>query len=178
MYQLLVMIWKLLHHLKHPSTQALPYWEDIWLLQVRQDFVILIPDGFQNDMLALKYLVILPDCANLNFDFGGVPSRVSATKSYQTHCSFVIHWLRASTPFVKKSSKHLYPPIGQPQPAIGVLGNIAGKQRNAYNPSLHRGQVHPESTSNLVISDKSGQWIRSEAITLFSNHVHIWKGLR
>ena len=34
----------------------------------------------------------------------------------------------------------------------------------AYNPSLHRGWVHPESTSSPVISDKKGQRVRSKAI--------------
>ena len=43
------------------------------------------------------------------------------------------------------------------QPSVGVIGNIAGKQRIAYIPSLHRGRVHPESSSSPVISDKRGQ---------------------
>ena len=47
------------------------------------------------------------------------------------------------------------------QPAVGVIGNIAfpsstGKQSNAYIPSLHRSQVHPESASSPVIFDKYG----------------------
>ena len=48
------------------------------------------------------------------------------------------------------------------QPAEGVIGNIAGKQRIANNPSFHRGQVHPKSASSPAISDKRGQWISSK----------------
>ena len=37
------------------------------------------------------------------------------------------------------------------QAAVGVIGNIAGKHRIAYNPSLHRGRVNLEFASSPEI---------------------------
>ena len=48
------------------------------------------------------------------------------------------------------------------------------KQRIAYNPSLHLRSSSLQLASSPVIYVKRGQGCRSEAITDFSDQVHIW----
>ena len=65
------------------------------------------------------------------------------------------------------------------QPGVGLVGNITDKQRIAHNPSVYRGQVHPDSAISPVFSPKKyGHLICFTDIAHFSDQVHIWWGSR
>ena len=60
------------------------------------------------------------------------------------------------------------------QPAIGVIGNIAGTQRKGYSPSLQMRSSSLQLASSPVITSQQSQGICAKTIAHFSNQVNIY----